>query len=74
MNRLTLLLASMVLLALPTEPALSQGGCPVAALQTNCPPVSMPEPSSFVLLAAGLGALGIFLAFRHLRASNTIDK
>jgi len=87
MKKLTLLLATIVLatlvLALPTGP-LRAGDCGggggggilrIPAFQTlggDC--TTVPEPSSFLLLAVGIGALGLVFVLRELKASKAADK
>ena len=83
MRKLTLLLATITLativLALPAVP-LRADGCGgggggggilrIPTFQTlggDC--TTAPEPNSFVLLAVGIGALGLILFLRELKAS-----
>jgi len=84
MRKLTLFLATITLativLALPAAPLRadgSGGGGGILSI-TNSPIFdnnlggdcnTVPEPSSFVLLAVGIGALGVILFLRELRAS-----
>jgi hypothetical protein len=70
MKKLIFALASIVLFALPTSPVRAQGNCGGGGpILQDCPPVNMPEPNTFVLLAAGLGALCVFCALREFRSS-----
>jgi PEP-CTERM motif len=78
MRKLTLFLATITLativLALPAVP-LRADGCVVGitnssifqSLGGDC--TTVPEPSSFVLIAIGIGALGLILVLRELKAS-----
>lgn len=75
MKKLVLVVALAFLFALPMTLVRAQSdGCvppptsSITQLQSgNC--ATVPEPNTFVLLAAGLGALGILFVFRHYRAS-----
>lgn len=76
MKKVALVLAALFLFALPMTLVRAQtsncggnGGIgSITQLQTgNC--TTVPEPNTFVLLAAGLGALGILFVFRQYRAS-----
>lgn len=80
MRKLTLFLATIslaiVVLALPAAPLRAGncggggGGVNASIFQTlggDCNTV--PEPTTFVLLAVGIGALGLILFLRELKAS-----
>jgi|HubBroStandDraft_6_1064221.scaffolds.fasta_scaffold4071344_1 PEP-CTERM motif len=82
MRKLTLLLATITLativLALPAAPLRAgncggDGGGGILKIPTfqsvggDCNTV--PEPSSFVLISMGIGALGLILVLRELKAS-----
>ena len=80
MKKLALVVAALFLFSLPMTLALAQsqtdncgggGGGTIGSITQlqsgNC--TNVPEPNTFVLLAAGLGALGILFVFRQYRAS-----
>jgi hypothetical protein len=88
MRKLTLFFATITLatlvLALPAIP-LRAGNCggdgggggilKIPIFQTlggDC--TTAPEPNSFVLLAVGIGALGLVLFFRELKASKAAGR
>ena len=87
MRKLTLFLATItlaiVVLALPAAP-LRAGNCggggggttlKILTFQTlggDC--TTAPEPNSFVLLAVGIGALGLILFLRELKASKAAGR
>jgi hypothetical protein len=87
MKKLTLFLATIslaiVVLALPAAPLRADncggggggGILKIPIFQTlggDCTPA--PEPSSFVLLAVGIGALGLILFLRELKASKAAGR
>ncbi len=82
MKNLALALAALFLFALPMTPIQAQStGCggngtqfSIFDLQSTNNCTNVPEPSSFVLLAAGLGALGILFVFRQYRISKTANR
>jgi|HubBroStandDraft_1064217.scaffolds.fasta_scaffold1498395_1 hypothetical protein len=75
MKKITLVLAGSVLLfTLYSIPTYAQGclqnATTFGAQNSGCPPVNMPEPSSFMLLGTGLAALCGFAILARKRLDN----
>lgn len=75
MRKITLVLALSVLLfttlSIPTYAQNCQQNGTFDIQNTGCPPVNVPEPSSFVLLVTGLAVLAAFAILARKRFVNS---